>query len=111
LKRVVVFCLWVLLILWFFNSPFFGFSAVSVSPSGIKLSYGILSFRNDTLPLDSEWKLESHMAGIRRNKRLYFLSIGGRESMRVRGIKERKGLERIGKSIKREQELCAAENT
>jgi hypothetical protein len=111
LKRVIVFCLWVILVVWFFNSPFFGFSAVSVSPAGIKLNYGVLSFRNDMLALESEWKIESYMAGIRRNRRLYFISIGGRESMRVRGVKERQGLERIGERIDRERDLRAVESS
>ena len=98
-KHMVVFSLWVLLVFWFFNSPLFGFSAVSVSPDGIKLNYGILSFRNDLLPVESEWKTETDMAGIRRNKRLHFISIGDRQSMRVRGAKDLELLERIGGSI------------
>jgi hypothetical protein len=94
-KHVVVFSLWVLLVLWFFNSPLFGFSAVSVSPDGIKLNYGILSFRNDLLPLESECKIETYMSGIRRNRRLHFITIGGRQSMKVRGAKDVQLLERI----------------
>jgi len=100
-KHIVVFSIWLLLVLWFFNSPFFGFSAVSVSPTGIKLNYGILSFRNDLLSIDSEWKVETYMAGIRKNKRLHFISIGGRQSMNVRGVKKLHLLEKIGESIER----------
>jgi len=98
-KHIVVFALWVLLVFWFFNSPLFGFSAVSVSPQGNKLNYGILSFRNDLLPIESEWKVETYMAGIRRNKRLHFISIGDRQSMKVRGAKDLELLKRIGGSI------------
>ena len=100
-RHVVVFSLWVLLLLWFFNSPFFGFSVVSVGTGGIRLNYGILSFRNDVLPLESEWRIETYMGGIKRNKRLYYISIGGRQSMRVRGMKDRLLLERIGEAIER----------
>ena len=100
-RYIAVFSIWLFLVLWFFNSPFFGFSAVSVSPKGIKISYGILSFRNDLLPLNSEWKIETYMSGIKRNKRLYFISIGGRQSMKVRALREQHMLEKIGKYIER----------
>jgi hypothetical protein len=98
-KHFVVFCVWLFIVVWFFNSPFFGFSAVAVSPEGIKLNYGVLSFRNDRLPIDSEWEILSHMSGIRRNKKLYYISIGDRESMKVRGTKNLRLLEKIGESI------------
>ena len=100
-RYIAVFSIWLFLVLWFFNSPFFGFSAVSVSPKGIKISYGILSFRNDLLPLNSEWKIETYMSGIKRNKRLYFISIGGRQSMKVRALRDQHMLEKIGKYIER----------
>ena len=100
-KHIVVFSIWLCLVLWFFNSPFFGFSAVSVGPAGMKLNYGIVSFRNDLLPIDSGWKVETYMAGIRRNKRLHYITIGGRRSMKVRGVKELRLLEKIGESIER----------
>jgi hypothetical protein len=100
-KHIAAFTIWVFLVLWFFNSPFFGFSAVTVGSQGIKLDYGILSIRNDVLPLDSEWKIETYMSGIRRNKRLYFISIADRQSMKVRGAKDLRLLEKIGESIER----------
>ncbi len=100
-KHIVVFCVWLFMVVWFFNSPFFGFSAVAVSPEGIRLNYGVLSFRNDRLPIDSEWEILSHMSGIRRNKKLYYISIGDRESMKVRGAKDFRLLKKIGESIER----------
>lgn len=99
LKHITVFSIWLLLVIWFFNSPFFGFSTVTVGPKGVKLNYGILSFGNDLLPINSEWKVETFMSGIRRNKRLYFISIGGRQSMKVKGQKELHLLQTIGKAI------------
>ena len=100
-KHIVVFSIWVLLVVWFFNSPLFGFSAVSVSTEGIKLNYGILSFRNDLLPIDSKWKVRTYRAGIRKNKKLYFFSVGERQSMKVKGLKDLHLLEKIGESIER----------
>ncbi|UCF57541.1 MAG: hypothetical protein JSW15_03485 [Deltaproteobacteria bacterium] len=100
-KRIGVFTIWLFLVLWFFNSPFFGFSAVSVSPQGIKLNYGILSFRNELLPVKSEWKVETSLSGIRKKKRLYFISIAGHQSMKVKGGDKLRLLQSIGKSIDR----------
>jgi hypothetical protein len=98
-KHIVAFSVWLVLVVWFFNSPFFGFSAVTVSPEGIKLNYGILSFRNDVLHLNTEWKVETYMSGIRRAKRLYFISIGDRHSMKVKGQNKLRLLQSVGKSI------------
>ena len=98
-KHIVAFSIWLILVVWFFNSPFFGFSAVTVSPEGIKLNYGIVSFRNDMLHLDVEWKVETYMSGIRKAERLYFISIGDRHSMKVKGQKKLQLLQSIGKSI------------
>lgn len=100
-KHIVVFSIWVLLVIWFFNSPFFGFSAVSVSTEGIRLNYGILSFRNDLLPIDSKWEVRTYRAGIRKNKKLFFLSVGERQSMKVKGLKDLQLLEEIGGSIEK----------
>jgi len=100
-KHIVVFFIWVLLVVWFFNSPFFGFSAVSVSTEGIRLNYGILSFRNDLLPIDSKWEVRTYRSGIRKNKKLYFLSVGEQQSMKVKGLKDLQLLEEIGESIER----------
>lgn len=98
-KQIVAFSIWLVAVVWFFNSPFFGFSVVTVSPEGIKLNYGILSFRNDLLQLNAEWKVETYMSGIRRAKRLYFISIGGHQSMKVKGQKKLQLLQSVGKSI------------
>lgn len=100
-KHTAVFTIWLLLVLWFFNSPLFGFSAVSVSPGGIELNYGILSVRNHLLPLDSEWKVQSYLSGIRKNKQLYLITIGGRQSMKVKGEDKLRLLQSIGKAINR----------
>jgi hypothetical protein len=102
-KHSAVFTIWLVLVLWFFNSTIFGFSAVSVSQDGIRLNYGILSLRNDLLPLDSEWKVETYLSGIRKSKRLYFITIGGRQSMKVKGEDKRRLLQSIGKAIDRIQ--------
>jgi hypothetical protein len=102
-KHMAVFAIWVILVLWFFNSTIFGFSAVSVGQHGIRLSYGILSLRNDLLPIDSEWKVETYLSGIRKTKRLYFISIGGRQSMKVKGEDKRRLLQSIGNAIDRIQ--------
>lgn len=101
LKGIIVFGVWALIVVGFFNSPFFGFSAVRVSPSGISLEYGILSLRNTILPLSSPWKIESYRGGIRKNKRLYTIRIGDRESLRVKGEGDRELLQRIGEAIER----------
>ena len=49
LKHAAIFSIWVLIVFWFFNSHFFGFSTVCVSTEGIRLNYRILSFRNTVL--------------------------------------------------------------
>ena len=100
-KHIVVSSIWVLLVLWFFNSPFFGFSAVSVSPEGIKLNYGILSIRNEFLPIDSKWEVNTYLSGIRKNKKLYYIAIGGHQSMKVKGLRDFQLLEKIGQTIER----------
>lgn len=100
-KHVMVFTVWVFLVLWFFNSPFFGFSTVSVSLEGIRLQYGILSWRNVLLPPDSAWTVDTYLSGIRKNKRLHFISIAGRQSMKVKGEEKLQLLKRIGESIDR----------
>ena len=99
-KHTIVFSVWVLIVFWFFNSPFFGFSAVSVSSGGIQLNYGILSFtKNTVLPLDSPWKIETSFSGIRKMKKLYFIRIADRKSMKVRGGKDYILLQAIGRAI------------
>ena len=100
-KHIMVFSFWVLMVIWFFNSPLFGFSVVKVSEKGIKIEYGILSIRDELLPLSSQWRVESTLSGIRKNKRLYFLTIGNHRSMKVRGEGDRRRLEEIGEAIER----------
>jgi hypothetical protein len=100
-KHTAVFTIWVVLVLWFFNSTLFGFSAISVGEEGIRLNYGMLSLRNDLLPLESEWKVETYLSGIRKNKRLYLITIGGRQSMKVKGEENLRQLQSIGESIDR----------
>ena len=85
-KHTIAFSIWVLIVFWFFNGPFFGFSEVSITPGGIHLKYGILSFtKNTVLPLDSPWKIETSFSGIRKMKKLYYIRIAERKSMKVSG--------------------------
>lgn len=97
-KHLIASLVWIIIVVWFFNSPFFGFSAVSVSPEGIRLNYGILSLRNDLLPIDSQWKVETHLSGLRKMKKLYLIRIASHESMKVRR-NEGLVLEKIGGAI------------
>ncbi|MCJ7679951.1 MAG: hypothetical protein MUP70_04415, partial [Candidatus Aminicenantes bacterium] len=82
-------------------SSFFGFSTLSVGPKGIAVNYGFLSWKNTVLPLDSPWTIETHLGGIRRNKRLYWIAIAQNRSMPVRGGRGRLLLENIGAAIDR----------
>lgn len=99
MKHVLVFALWVGIVLWFFNSPLFGFSTVTVEPKGIRVNYGILSFRNTVLPLDTTWKIESSLTGIIKTNKLYYIRIGNHESMKVKGKEDIDLLHKIGKAI------------
>jgi len=94
---------WSALVLWFFNSAYFGFSAVSVGAEGIRLNYGILSLRNDLVPIDSPWKIDSVFPDIRKVKKVYLIRIGGHNSMRVSGADGRALLEKIGEAIERQK--------
>ena len=100
-KHILVSFIWLMAVLWFFNSPLFGFSRVTLGPQGIKIEYGILSFRNETLPIDTSWTIRSHVSGIRRIKRVYTLIIGNHESMRVKSREDLGLLKEIGKTIDR----------
>jgi hypothetical protein len=97
-KHLIASLFWIIIVVWFFNSPFFGFSAVSVSHEGIRLNYGILSLRNDLLPIDSQWKVKTHLSGLRKMKNLYLIRIADHESMKVRR-NEGLVLEKIGDAI------------
>ena len=83
-KHLIASLIWVGIVLWFFNSPFFGFSTVSVNPEGIELNYGILSLKNGHLPITSPWEIETIPSGLRRMKKVYRIKIGNRKSMKVR---------------------------
>ena len=83
-KHLLASLVWLGIVLWFFNSPFFGFSTVSVNPEGIDVNYGILSFKNDRLSIRSPWEIETLPLGLRKMKRVYRIRIGDRESMKVR---------------------------
>ena len=98
-KHLVASLVWMAIVLWFFNSPYFGFSTVSVGPEGIRLNYGVLSLRNDLLPINSPWKIETHFSDIRKMKKVYFIRIADHNSMRVKGSKGRALLEQIGGAI------------
>ncbi len=84
LKYLLASLIWLVMVLWFFNSPFFGFSTVSVSREGIDVNYGILSLKNDRLPIGSPWEIVTSPSGIRRLKKVHLIRIGDRESMKVR---------------------------
>ena len=98
-KHMVAAFIWLIIVIWFFNSPFFGFSTVTVSPAGIRLNYGILSLRNDLLPPDSPWKIETHFSDIRKMKKVYLIRIADHASMKVKGNKGQSLLEEIGGAI------------
>lgn len=96
---MVVFLVWLGIVVWFFNSPFFGFSKVIVNRKGIEINYGILSFRNTVLPLDTPWKIETTPSGILKTSKLYYIQIGDHLSMKVKGEKDVDLLNRIGEAV------------
>lgn len=98
-KYLLASLIWLVIVLWFFNSPFFGFSTVSVSREGIDVNYGILSLKNDRLPIMSPWKIETIASGLRKMKKVYLIRIGNRESMKVRRGKGLDLLKDIGAVI------------
>ena len=70
-RHMVAIVIWAFITLWFFNSPLWGFSAVTVSPDGLTLHYGFLSvFKNTSLPPATSWKIRVYMGGIRKIKKL-----------------------------------------
>ena len=104
-KYLLASLIWLGIVLWFFNSPFFGFSTVSVSREGIEVNYGILSLKNGLLPITSPWKIETVPSGIRRMKKVSFMRIGDRESMKVRRGKGLNLLKDIGAVIDEYRDL------
>jgi hypothetical protein len=110
-RHAAVFIMWVLVVVWFFNSPFFGFSAVTVSRRGIEIAYGALSLRDALLPLDTPWKIERTFGGIKKNRVLHYLAIGGHQSMKVAGKEGLETLQRIGEAIERTKSRSNAGNS
>ena len=101
-KYLLVLGLWGAIALWFFNGPFWGFSAVTVSPAGLTVHYGFLSvFRNTTLPVNSQWKIHRYWGGIRKLKKLYFFKLPGHESLKVRGQDKLETMQALGAAIDR----------
>lgn len=97
---VVLVVLWGLVAVWFFNSPFWGFSAVTVSRQGLELHYGFLSFqKNTTLPAESPWTIRRYLGGIRKLKKLYYFELPGHQSLKVRGEDKLEILEALGAAI------------
>lgn len=100
IKYAVAVALWGLIALWFFNGPFWGFSAVTVGPEGLGVHYGFLSiFRNATLPVDSPWKIRRYKGGIRKLKNLYFFQLPGHQSLKVRGQGKLEIMQALGAAI------------
>ena len=100
LKNTVAVVIWALIALWFFNGPFWGFSAVTVSPEGLRVHYGFLSvFRNTTLPVDTHWRIRRYLGGIRKLKNLYFFELANRQSLKVRGADKIELMQALGAAI------------
>ncbi len=98
--HVILVVAWGLIALWFFNGPLWGFSAVTVSPDGLKIHYGFLSvFRNKTLPVHSQWKIRTYLGGIRRMKRLFFFQLPNHRSLKVRGTDKLEVMKALGAAI------------
>jgi len=102
LRHAAAVGVWALITLWFFNSPLWGFSAVTVSRQGLKLDYGFLSIaKNTTLPPDTVWKIHVYMGGIRRMQTLYYFQLAGHRSMKVQGPAGLAALQSLGAAIDR----------
>jgi len=92
--------IWGLAALWFFNGPLWGFSAVTVSTKGLEVHYGFLSvFKNTTLPVHTEWKIQKYLGGIRKLNTLYFFQLSNHKSLKVRGVGKLEVLHALGASI------------
>ena len=97
IKVLIASVIWIVIVLWFFNT-YFGFSSVRVNPAGIELNYGVLSTRNTVLSINSNWKIENYLSGIRKSRRIFYIKIDDRDSMGVTG-RHAKVLEEIGAAI------------
>ncbi len=98
-RHSVAAIVWLGIALWFFNSPFFGFSTVAVNPEGITIDYGILSIKNGRVPITTPWQIISSPTGIRKLKKVHLIKIGNHESMKVRGMADLNLLKKIGAAI------------
>ena len=100
MSRIIAVAIWGVIAVWFFNGPFWGFSAVTVSQEGLKVHYGFLSvFRNTTLPVDTHWKIRKYLGGIRKLKNLYFFQLANHQSLKVRGQDKMEILQALGAAI------------
>ncbi len=99
IRQIILFSIWVALILWFFNSSMWGFSAVTIGEKGIKLQYGFLSFQNTSLPLNTPFSIQTENSGFPKYRRLYVMKIGDRKSMRISG-REYPLLQQLDKGLK-----------
>lgn len=101
-KYTILAVIWAVIAFWFFNGPFWGFSAVTASPEGLKLHYGFLSvFRNTTLPSDTRWKIHKYLGGIRKLKNLCYFQLADHQSLKVRGPDKVETLKALGAAIDR----------
>ncbi len=101
-RHTIALVIWAAITLWFFNSPLWGFSAVTVSPVGLEIDHGFLSvFKNSRLPPDTNWKIHVYMGGIRRIKKLYYLELAGLKSLKVRGHDRLLVVQSIGAAVDR----------
>ncbi len=98
-KHILASGVWLAIVLWFFNSPYFGFSTVAINPEGIEINYGILSLKNTTLPITSRWEIVTQPTGFRKLKKVHLIKIGNHESMKVRGLEDLNLLKNIGAAI------------
>ncbi|MBW1678087.1 MAG: hypothetical protein JRJ79_16180 [Deltaproteobacteria bacterium] len=100
ISHIVAVAIWGVIAVWFFNGPFWGFSAVTVSPEGLKVHYGFLSvYRNTTLPVDTHWKIRKYLGGIRKLKNLYFFQLANHQSLKVRGQDKLEAMQALGAAI------------
>jgi len=98
-KHLLASIVWLAIVLWFFNSPFFGFSTVAVNPEGITVNYGILSLKNEHLPITSPWKIITTPSGFRKLRKVHRIKIGNHESMKVKSTGDLDLLKDIGMTI------------
>ncbi len=100
--HVILVVAWGLIAVWFFNGPFWGFSAVTVSPEGLEIHYGFMSvFRNTTLPVSSQWKIRRYLGGIRKLKNLFYFHLPEHDSLKVRGADKLEIMKALGAAIDR----------